>query len=189
MTTYIEEYKNILTDNDCLEILDEINRRERYKDVVFWEDKNEEEKLIAFNKLFKEKTQNSVSQYLEKSAGLITYTHLHFAGFGLVTQPNGYYDGLHHDIETVINKDSVRIRAFVSLIYLNKEYEGGQLYFPIQKKVIEPEKGKLVIFPASYLFPHQVMHTAGNDRSFVRLHYLMNSDIKDEDLDVFYTKK
>ena len=40
-----------------------------------------------------------------------------------------------------------------AIVMLNDDVAGGQLSFPRQKILIDPECGKLVIFPNSYVFP------------------------------------
>ena len=65
--------------------------------------------------------------------------------------------------------DNGTIRNVGILIYLN-EVSGGQLLFPLQKKIVKPEAGKLVIFPASFTHPHLVMNTVG-DRYALRFNY------------------
>ena len=42
----------------------------------------------------------------------------------------------------------------IGVIFLNEDVGGGSLWFPRQKREIEPSCGKLVIFPASYTHPH-----------------------------------
>jgi predicted 2-oxoglutarate/Fe(II)-dependent dioxygenase YbiX len=43
------------------------------------------------------------------------------------------------------------------LIYLNEEYEGGQLVFPNQHIALHPKAGMLVAFPSDHHFAHGVM--------------------------------
>lgn len=45
-------------------------------------------------------------------------------------------------------------RAFAVIIYLNDVVEGGETEFPNFNIKIKPEKGKVLIFPCNYLFPH-----------------------------------
>ncbi len=42
-------------------------------------------------------------------------------------------------------------RYFAVVCYLNDDYEGGGTYFPDADYTVEPERGKVVIFPADYL--------------------------------------
>jgi hypothetical protein len=64
------------------------------------------------------------------------------------------------------------VRSLGVLIYLNSPAQGGELVFPLQKKMIKPESGKLVIFPSFFSHPHMVLPTA-EDRYALRLNYGM----------------
>jgi hypothetical protein len=65
------------------------------------------------------------------------------------------------------------IRTVAILLYLNTPKSGGELAFPLQKILINPEAGKLVIFPSTYTHPHMVMPTGGCDRYALRFNYGM----------------
>jgi len=45
-------------------------------------------------------------------------------------------------------------RAVSALVYLNDDYEGGELEFPNYKFKLKPEKGMLVLFPSNYAYRH-----------------------------------
>lgn len=42
------------------------------------------------------------------------------------------------------------------VVYLNDDYEGGQLEFPDYNIIMEPKKGDICIFPTGFAFPHKV---------------------------------
>ncbi len=46
-------------------------------------------------------------------------------------------------------------RTLSSVIYLNDDYEGGELYFPNQEVKIKPEAGSIVLFPSVDPYYHQ----------------------------------
>lgn len=46
-------------------------------------------------------------------------------------------------------------RLFAVIMYLNTVDEGGETEFPNYGIACKPEKGKVLIFPCNYLFPHQ----------------------------------
>jgi hypothetical protein len=46
-------------------------------------------------------------------------------------------------------------RLFAMIMYLNDVEEGGETEFPSFNIKIKPERGKVLIFPCNYLFPHQ----------------------------------
>ena len=41
-----------------------------------------------------------------------------------------------------------------SVMYLNDEYEGGELWFPYLELTYKPEYGDIVIFPSTYIYAH-----------------------------------
>ena len=46
-------------------------------------------------------------------------------------------------------------RAFVYMLYLNDDFEGGGTQFMYQKHEEKPKQGKLVIWPAGYTHVHR----------------------------------
>jgi hypothetical protein len=47
-------------------------------------------------------------------------------------------------------------RDYASVTYLNKEYEGGRIYFPQHNLELQPEPGTMVTFPGSTEYMHGV---------------------------------
>ena len=45
-------------------------------------------------------------------------------------------------------------RLFAIILYLNDVKEGGETEFPTFNKKIKPEKGKDLMFPCNYMYPH-----------------------------------
>lgn len=39
-------------------------------------------------------------------------------------------------------------------MYLNDDYEGGELWFPLLDLTIKPEAGDAVFFPSTYIYAH-----------------------------------
>ncbi|HAV49918.1 MAG TPA: hypothetical protein DCX75_07025, partial [Brevundimonas sp.] len=48
-------------------------------------------------------------------------------------------------------------RDFSSIVYLNDDYEGGELYFTAKDRVLKPQRGMLVAFSAGYHHEHGVL--------------------------------
>jgi predicted 2-oxoglutarate/Fe(II)-dependent dioxygenase YbiX len=46
-------------------------------------------------------------------------------------------------------------RRLSALLYLNDDYEGGELNLPAHGIRIKPERGMLVMFPSCFLYPHE----------------------------------
>lgn len=57
-------------------------------------------------------------------------------------------------------------RILTYIWYLNDVYEGGETEICLSNKV-KPEKGKLLIFPASWLFPHSGNMPISNDKYII----------------------
>lgn len=51
-----------------------------------------------------------------------------------------------------------------ALVYLNDDYEGGQLNFPTHNLNIKPNKGDLIIFPGNMHYPHEVKEVISGTR-------------------------
>ncbi len=64
---------------------------------------------------------------------------------------------------------SMFFRNFVILVYLN-EVEGGELLLPNQGMAIKPTRGKMVVFPTGFMYPHGVNVPLEN-RYALRLNY------------------
>jgi predicted 2-oxoglutarate/Fe(II)-dependent dioxygenase YbiX len=45
-------------------------------------------------------------------------------------------------------------RLLSAVLYLNDDYEGGELHFPRQGLTYNPKAGSLVLFPSNYCYPH-----------------------------------
>jgi hypothetical protein len=55
------------------------------------------------------------------------------------------------------------------LIYLNDDYEGGEIVFPKQNLSIKPKAGMLIAFPGNTMYPHSVQPCYGNLRYTISL--------------------
>lgn len=68
------------------------------------------------------------------------------------------------------------------ICYLNKDYDGGTLYFPDQNVKIIPEPGLFVCFPGNLHFLHGVTKTSGATRFTISL-WTKFTDFKNEIID------
>lgn len=76
----------------------------------------------------------------------------------------GYYK-YHHDSAHSINKTQNRMIAFIW--YLNTVDEGGETEFFNGRIKIKPEKGKLLLFPATWTYPHRGNMPISGDKYIV----------------------
>lgn len=80
----------------------------------------------------------------------------------LIYHPGGHYKP-HIDGEALFDDGSGQLkwvknvdRDISMVIYLNDDYEGGQIVFPKQAVSVTPRKGMLIAFPSTHHFLHGV---------------------------------
>jgi hypothetical protein len=94
--------------------------------------------------------QQALNEYIELCKGYLTLTR--DEGFNILNYDvNGEYK-THVDTGTGIS--DLSSRKVTMIIYLNDDYKGGELYFPLLRYKIKPKKGDIVVFPSSFLYPH-----------------------------------
>ena len=71
----------------------------------------------------------------------------------------GSYMGPHCD-----TYDGNMDLAFSMILYLNDDYEGGEISFPNHGVSMKPDAGSLVIFPSQEPYLHQVHHITSGER-------------------------
>lgn len=76
----------------------------------------------------------------------------------------GFYKE-HHD--GLVDFDNKTQRVLTFIFYLNDVSEGGSTVFSYPKTSIVPEKGKLIIFPANFCFPHYAEVPISNDKYII----------------------
>jgi hypothetical protein len=87
------------------------------------------------------------------------------SSYNLLRYRGGQQYKLHDDF-SIINR-----RAISFLIYLNDDYEGGNIEFPFVNVNLKPEKNSLVIFPSNYLFGH-IAHPVTNGTKYALVNWI-----------------
>lgn len=83
----------------------------------------------------------------------------------------GEYIDLHADGETAAGIPSFAyIVDYGSIIYINDDYEGGELWFPAYKLKFKPKAGTLVFFPSNNRYAHCVTEVSSGLR-FTSAHF------------------
>jgi hypothetical protein len=75
-------------------------------------------------------------------------------------------------------------RDFASLVYLNDDYEGGELYFPRLDLVLRPTRGMMVAFTGDWAHEHGVLKVRKGLRLTMPAFYTFTEDKRDR---TFYT--
>jgi Rps23 Pro-64 3,4-dihydroxylase Tpa1-like proline 4-hydroxylase len=79
----------------------------------------------------------------------------------------------HNDFSS--ESDQKRYRVLTYIYYLNDVDEGGETQFWDNYKV-NPQKGKLVLFPASWTYPHSGLMPISHDKYIITGWIYTNSD-------------
>lgn len=74
------------------------------------------------------------------------------------------YMGKHFD-----GQDGDSTLAFSMVLYLNDDYEGGEISFPNQNITIKPKSGSLIMFPSQMPYIHEVLPFKNKDRYTVSI--------------------
>ena len=95
----------------------------------------------------------------------------------VIVYPDGITLPMHLDNPSCRTPDNFKFTRTIGMIcFLNDDFEGGELIFPNQDKVIKPEKGSLVIFPINHLYPHMVNTTVEGKRYALRINLFKNTE-------------
>jgi len=86
-------------------------------------------------------------------------------GIQLVRWLPGDYQEPHADAENPDgNEHPFSWRRYAALIYLNLDFEGGDLYFPHKKLRMRPWPKSLAMFPGTVEYLHEVEEVSGGTR-------------------------
>jgi len=90
--------------------------------------------------------------------------------------PVGSYAAPHSDSSELDGTpNSWQMNKYAAILYLNDDYEGGQIYFPQHNVDISPKAGSLLVFEGSHEYLHGVREITSGDR-FTILAFWDNAD-------------
>lgn len=131
-----------------------------------------------WNELFlelNEKCKPIVENYLSYSA-LLNYESYYLKHISIMEHQENFNIPYHYDAEISYMNGEEYIRNFAILIYLNDDFQSGELIFPIQKTSVRPRVGLGLIFPTSFMFPHLTNPAIGANRYVLRLAYYFKKE-------------
>lgn len=132
----------------------------------------QKERNIIDEKIYQE-LKGAVSHYLGQFTFLATAPDIQDTGYlwQMYKQNDGYYKE-HIDGEQW--SYSVYNRVATILCYVNTVDEGGETYFRYQDLRIKPEKGGVVIFPATWMYPHEALVPVSSDKLIISSFLICN---------------
>jgi len=135
------------------ELKKEINGGEPRKDVVIYKQQEQGPLHQEIQDIIWGKIEPLLKDYYKSFLSPLRLYDLHHVG--LSHDGFGSFTELHYEsgyIEVAGNEHVVR--QTIVFIYLNDDYEGGELHFPLHDFVSTPKKGSLMIFPTGYANGH-----------------------------------
>ena len=172
---YIRVYDNILTHKECKLILDEYAESKDWYDAMVGGgvkkdnvrkceiahislkeviSKNEEIRRNIDSLIF-DKAGSAASRYIQE------FPHCNIStdsGYDLLR----YNEGGFYTIHTDNYKD--RPRTVAMSLMLNDDYDGGEIAFFEREHIVKPSAGSVVIFPANFMYPHEIMPVLSGTR-------------------------
>jgi len=145
----IKVIKNFLSDEEC-DILLNLTKKTQAKEFAVQWDHNF--RPIATRKTYTD--IKAVSMYvplvkdvLEKEYGFPVENK----SVSIARWDTGDKLDLHVD-----DLGTTKTNHMATLIYINNDFEGGEIIFPTHNFIYKPEKGDLIMFPGNYYYPHEV---------------------------------
>ena len=87
---------------------------------------------------------------------------------GINKYDEGAFMGSHVDF----NEDNYYL-AYTIVVYLNDDYEGGELYFNDLDITIKPEAGSVIMYPSSAPYSHQSLKVLKGRKMLITHHWQM----------------
>lgn len=183
---FIKTYKNTISEKDCSEIIEYYKNNEIDKAVKNKANLSYSVKEVCLNtssnpfwkdklNLIKKEADKNLREYLSFNiaCGFDSYS---FRYLTLMHHEEFFNIPYHFDSEIQSYNEGRLVRVFAILVYLNNNFEGGELIFPVQNEVVKPEPGLMTIFPTSFMYPHVTTPSIGSDRFVLRLNYFVNEE-------------
>ena len=175
---FIEIYENVLSSELCDEIIDKFEREEKKfpgktalglnLNIKFTTDLHLKDvsgnEWIEIDKKLYSGLNKCIKEYREKYQAFRIYTEMKDTGFQIqrYIANEGFYI-YHHDFRA----ETSRYRILTFLFYLNDVDEGGETEFLYGRLKVKPQKGKCVLFPASWTCPHSGLMPKSNNKYIV----------------------
>ena len=166
--TFIETYDNVLSKNQCKQLIDLFPRFvKKHTD----EDRNniDHTATFVFDKKIEDYLIKIVNRYKDE---YVKKYHMNLSIYDKLnpcipikiqkTSPGEGYHVWHH--EYALLQEDTQKRVLVFIIYLNDIDAGGETEFLYQNQRVVPKTGKLVIWPAYFTHQHRGNPPLENDK-------------------------
>ena len=159
----IMRISNHLTDQECDQIISETESFNHWQET--WTPRDRENphgekyrkcsmtkittysELKHLDNLIFDRIGQAISKYHDKHGIIVSYDE----GYKVLKYTESDYYNMHYDSASFFSH-----RQISAIIFLNDNFNGGELEFPNQGIKIRPVKGTVLIFPSNYLYKHVV---------------------------------
>ena len=153
----IQYIENVLSQDEHKLILDFVKTRKYWK-IQPWDSK-----VVIFHQMPKEilNSLNKVFTLAYETSKNFYDVKINFfedLSLNLLKFEKDFYLRQHIDTK------SSESNHIASVYYINDDYEGGEINFPIYKLKIKPKPNSLIIFPGNENYLHEVLKITSGDR-------------------------
>jgi hypothetical protein len=166
----VNVYKNTISREECYKHIIDLENELSNKKGTLWREPESDQSLrvaVDFHMdkelLGPETEKNRTLHHIYKSIftkvkqciddyssawgiGIEEYEPLNFVKY---SYPSSYFE-LH------IDHSPNTVRTVSAIVYLNDNYDGGELHFPrLDDLTIKPEAGDVIVFPSTFIYQHE----------------------------------
>ena len=177
MSKYIKVYEDHFDPQVLHEILELVYKERSAENADFVIQKKDipSQWLNKFNYI-EEKALELAKTYLRHTYNKLPISALGVNHIGFKTDPEGAFTELHYDWEMNRIGNDILMKPMVALVYLSDVEEGGDCFFPLEDVTVKPKKGRIVIFPCCFAFPHVTIPVAKGKKELMRITFGMDLD-------------
>lgn len=172
---FIKVYDNVFSQQECKELIDAFKEGEQ---EFIAEDKCPQFYQVTLDEMTSRevvaKLTDKINQYAD-SIPVLDYMFPAKYSYEMVRIKRYRHDHDDQFADHVDVNDHESAKRFLSFIlYLNDVEEGGETYFTGIGKCVVPKRGRLLIFPPLWMFPHCGNETISNTKYILStyLHYV-----------------
>jgi predicted 2-oxoglutarate/Fe(II)-dependent dioxygenase YbiX len=165
----IVEIKNFFDEQYCLDVIDFLDGNDDDGDnwnpicfpsvlgVNVGEPKSTDKISVADMGKIRDKMHQAVQDVIGRPVKNVTMSGHKY--------PTGSYADPHSDSSELDGTPNAwQMNKYACILYLNKSYTGGEIYFPQHNLDISPGAGSLVVFEGSHEYLHGVREITSGDR-------------------------
>jgi predicted 2-oxoglutarate/Fe(II)-dependent dioxygenase YbiX len=151
----IEIYPNVITKEDIDKLMVDINPKDNAENMKYFVDTGDDYKC--------KKKECTDHQLVKRISDQFQYTTEYAS---IAYYPTGSHNSLHADNCIIQNNIVTKVRNWThtGIIFLNNDFEGGNLVYPNQGCVFVPTIGTMVIAPAGEDYIHFVEQVTKGER-------------------------